>query len=401
MPTCTRAPRRSEILADFAGERLDYWVTGFGTGGTLKGVARVLKQATPATKIIAAEPDNSPVLGSGIPQPRDADGAPSASHPRFRPHLMQGWAPDFISRLTEDAVAAADRRDRAGRRRRCAAPGARTRRAGRHLRRHLERRDARRGARRSRAARRPAPTSSACCPTPASAICRRRCSTDIGDDMTATSSRCRARRRATASTRRRRGACRPRADARAGALMLDATRSASSTRARPRRAGGDVRARVVRVLLVGAQAVRAARHRVPQRRPRLGRVPGRATSAARSAPCSRDRTGARPSRRSSSAASTSAAARTCSTRGATGRMQRGSTRARRRLRRERRDRSVRAAAEVAAAAQDGLTIRLSTSLESHFGSIHFKRRRPAEASFVAGPTFATASRKSPMSMTLP
>src|SRR5262249_9247700 len=47
-----------EILADFAGERLDYWVTGFGTGGTLKGVARVLKDLRPETKIIAAEPDN-------------------------------------------------------------------------------------------------------------------------------------------------------------------------------------------------------------------------------------------------------------------------------------------------------------------------------------------------------
>ena len=95
-----------EILADFAGERLDYWVTGFGTGGTLKGVARVLKEMRPATKIIAAEPDNAQVLGSGIRQPRNAAGAPSESHPRFRPHLMQGWAPDFISKLTEDAVAA-------------------------------------------------------------------------------------------------------------------------------------------------------------------------------------------------------------------------------------------------------------------------------------------------------
>jgi len=46
------------------------------------------------------------VLGSRIPQPRDAAGNPSGSHPRFRPHLMQGWAPDFISTLTEDAVAA-------------------------------------------------------------------------------------------------------------------------------------------------------------------------------------------------------------------------------------------------------------------------------------------------------
>jgi len=95
-----------EILADFAGERLDYWVSGFGTGGTLKGVARALKQASPVTRVIAAEPDNSQVLGSGIPQPRDADGKPNESHPRFRPHLMQGWSPDFISKLTEDAVSA-------------------------------------------------------------------------------------------------------------------------------------------------------------------------------------------------------------------------------------------------------------------------------------------------------
>ena len=69
-----------EILADFAGERLDYWVTGFGTGGTLKGVARALKQASPAhARSSAAEPDNSPVLGSGIPQPRDADGTPTGA----------------------------------------------------------------------------------------------------------------------------------------------------------------------------------------------------------------------------------------------------------------------------------------------------------------------------------
>jgi cysteine synthase A len=93
-----------EILADFADERLDYWVTGFGTGGTLKGVARVLKQASPHTKVIVAEPDNAQVLGSGLPQRRHADGSPAESHPRFRPHLMQGWSPDFISRLTEDAV---------------------------------------------------------------------------------------------------------------------------------------------------------------------------------------------------------------------------------------------------------------------------------------------------------
>jgi cysteine synthase len=95
-----------EILEDFAGERLDYWVTGAGTGGTLKGVARVLRERRPETQVILAEPDNSPMLGSGIPQPRRADGAPAGSHPLFRPHLVQGWAPDFIPKLAEDARAA-------------------------------------------------------------------------------------------------------------------------------------------------------------------------------------------------------------------------------------------------------------------------------------------------------
>ena len=97
----TTAP---EILAAFEGERLDYFVTGFGTGGTLKGVARVLRRRRPETRVIVCEPDNSQTLGSGIPQPRAADGTPAGSHPNFRPHLMQGWSPDFIPRLTEDAV---------------------------------------------------------------------------------------------------------------------------------------------------------------------------------------------------------------------------------------------------------------------------------------------------------
>jgi len=67
----TTAP---EILADFEGERLDYWVTGFGTGGTLKGVGRVLAKERPDMKIVVCEPDNSPILGSGIPQKRLDDG---------------------------------------------------------------------------------------------------------------------------------------------------------------------------------------------------------------------------------------------------------------------------------------------------------------------------------------
>ncbi len=93
-----------EIIADFSGKRLDYWITGFGTGGTLKGVARVLRQERPDTKIVVCEPDNSQMLASGIPQSRAADGSPIASHPSFRPHLMQGWSPDFIPKLAKDAV---------------------------------------------------------------------------------------------------------------------------------------------------------------------------------------------------------------------------------------------------------------------------------------------------------
>ena len=93
-----------EILEVFGDDGLDYFVTGFGTGGTLKGTGRVLRERSPRTKIMVCEPDNSQLLGSGIAQERDADGQPLGSHPNFRPHLMQGWSPDFIPKLTEDAV---------------------------------------------------------------------------------------------------------------------------------------------------------------------------------------------------------------------------------------------------------------------------------------------------------
>jgi len=95
-----------EILADFEGEQLDYWVSGYGTGGTVKGVARVLRERSPQTRIIVSEADNAPVLASGIPQKRNADGSPAESHPSFRPHPIQGTTTDFIPKLAEDAVAA-------------------------------------------------------------------------------------------------------------------------------------------------------------------------------------------------------------------------------------------------------------------------------------------------------
>ncbi|HKO47548.1 MAG TPA: cysteine synthase A [Polyangiaceae bacterium] len=99
----TRTTAR-EILSDFAGEQLYAFVSGFGTGGTLLGVARGLKAANANIRVIAAEPDNAQLLGSGIAQSRDAKGQPLSSHPRFRPHLMQGWSPDFVSQLTETAI---------------------------------------------------------------------------------------------------------------------------------------------------------------------------------------------------------------------------------------------------------------------------------------------------------
>ena len=93
-----------EILEDFKGQPLDFWVTGYGTGGTLKGVSRVLAKERPETKIIVCEPEDAQLLGSGIAQQRNPDGSPTAAHPTFKPHPMQGWTPDFIPKLTADAV---------------------------------------------------------------------------------------------------------------------------------------------------------------------------------------------------------------------------------------------------------------------------------------------------------
>jgi cysteine synthase A len=93
-----------EIVDDFKGEKLDYWVTGFGTGGTLTGVARVLRRERPETKIVVCEPSDAPMLSSGEAQLRNADGTPAKPHPAFKPHPMQGWSPDFIPRITGEAV---------------------------------------------------------------------------------------------------------------------------------------------------------------------------------------------------------------------------------------------------------------------------------------------------------
>jgi cysteine synthase A len=93
-----------EIVADFAGDRLDYFVSGYGTGGTVTGVARVLRRKRPETKIVLSEPANAQLVASGTAQQRAAGHAPSASHPSWQPHPIQGWTPDFIPYVLQEAI---------------------------------------------------------------------------------------------------------------------------------------------------------------------------------------------------------------------------------------------------------------------------------------------------------
>lgn len=94
-----------EILTDFAGKRLDYWVTGYGTGGTFSGAGKVIKAARPETQIILAEPDAAGLIASGIPQERAENGVTHAkSHPAFTPHPIQGWTPDFIPHVLQGGL---------------------------------------------------------------------------------------------------------------------------------------------------------------------------------------------------------------------------------------------------------------------------------------------------------
>ena len=103
-PDTHAATTAQEILRDFDGEALDYWVTGFGTGGTLNGVGRVLAKERPETKIIVSEPADAAMLTSGIEQKRREDGSAAETHPSFNPHPIQGWSPDFIPKITGEAV---------------------------------------------------------------------------------------------------------------------------------------------------------------------------------------------------------------------------------------------------------------------------------------------------------
>ena len=93
-----------EIMADFEGQRLDYFVTGYGTGGTVTGVGRVLRKERPETKIILTEPANAALVSSGVAQERGAGGAPASGHPAFEPHPIQGWTPNFIPAVLQEGL---------------------------------------------------------------------------------------------------------------------------------------------------------------------------------------------------------------------------------------------------------------------------------------------------------
>ena len=93
-----------EIMADFQGQRLDYFVSGYGTGGTFTGVGRVLRKERPDTKIILTEPASAPLVGSGVAQPRTADHGPAGGHPAWTPHPIQGWTPDFIPYVLQEGL---------------------------------------------------------------------------------------------------------------------------------------------------------------------------------------------------------------------------------------------------------------------------------------------------------
>ena len=91
-------------MADFDGQRLDYFVSGYGTGGTISGVGRVLREARPDVKLILSEPANAQLVGSGHAQGRNEQHEPAESHPAFEPHPIQGWTPDFIPWVLQEAL---------------------------------------------------------------------------------------------------------------------------------------------------------------------------------------------------------------------------------------------------------------------------------------------------------
>jgi len=93
-----------EICNDLKDMKLDYWVTGYGTGGTFYGTGKYIKEKSPDTKIILAEPGAANLVGSGVKTDRNDDGSPASSHPAFSAHPIQGWTPDFIPLVLEKGL---------------------------------------------------------------------------------------------------------------------------------------------------------------------------------------------------------------------------------------------------------------------------------------------------------
>ena len=93
-----------EILNDFKDIGLDFWVSGYGTGGTFSGVSRVLRKHSPKTKLIISEPENAQLIQSLKKQNRNSDGSPSSSHEAWNPHPIQGWTPDFIPLVLQESI---------------------------------------------------------------------------------------------------------------------------------------------------------------------------------------------------------------------------------------------------------------------------------------------------------
>jgi cysteine synthase A len=93
-----------EILEAMGETKLTDFFCAWGTGGTLKGTASHLREASPETKVHCCEPDNAPLLYSGTKTEYEADGRFTEPHPVWRPHLLQGWAPDFIPKLLAEAI---------------------------------------------------------------------------------------------------------------------------------------------------------------------------------------------------------------------------------------------------------------------------------------------------------
>jgi cysteine synthase A len=97
----TTAPEILEALGDDT--PLDHFFVSYGTGGTMKGCSRHLRQQSPTTQIHVAEPDNAPLLYSNVKSEWNADSTVKVPHPLWRPHLLQGWTADFLPKLVQEA----------------------------------------------------------------------------------------------------------------------------------------------------------------------------------------------------------------------------------------------------------------------------------------------------------